>query len=967
MATVRIYKVAELLNTSSQEVIALLKRDHGIEVKSASSTIEEVVARQFVERLARQRNISVPSNASFADTPAPVKGRKPAGKAPEPVKTAPSLPPPRLVKSAKPPAPPAVPQPVEPPPVAVAPPPEAETVLVPPAPPAPFIPEPVPAVTPPPVAAPIAHVEPEPVAVQEPMPAVVEPERIEKPEPVAPPQEQPAAASAPVAPVAEEPATRPGPAPVGDTPATPAFPRPVTARPGVVVPTGRVAPPTIRLRVEDPRTGQAPPAAPRRPILVRPPAPPPPPPATGNLSKPAAGAPRPAAGPGTSPRPPQQQRPAAGLAARPPMGGPRPLPSQPVRPPTQQRPGPTPGYRPPPPRPSGPRPAVPGGRRDQAPRPPVQTAPSAPPPVTRTITLAEGMTVADLATKLDVKAKDVLKKLLERRMMMTINSTLDDETATMIARDFGADVKMQSFEEELLQVESEEVNPEDKVTRAPVVTVMGHVDHGKTTLLDAIRSARVAEREAGGITQHIGAYSVQVNDRNVVFLDTPGHEAFTMMRARGARVTDVVVLVVAADDGVMPQTREAIDHAKAAGVPILVAINKIDKADANPDRVKKELADLGLTPEQWGGSTVMVEVSAKKKQNLELLLEMVLLVTELSELKANPKRNASGTVLEAKLDKGRGPVATILVQDGTLRVGDTLIAGTIVGKVRALIDDRGRQQKNAGPATPVEVLGLGGLPAPGDAFQALTDAAKARQIAHFRQNQAKEKALGAKGTRLTLESLQAQIAEGGVKELPIIVKADVLGSAEVLSDTLTKLTDEKVKVRIIHSGVGAINESDVLLASASNAIIIGFNVRPDRNAAEIADRESVDIRLHSVIYNVVDEMRKAMAGLLEPTFKEVRIGSAAVRDTFKVPKFGTIAGCMVTEGRITRSGDTQARLLRDNVVVFEGKIGSLRRFKDDVSEVKSGFECGIGFERFNDIKVGDVIEAFVVERVATPV
>jgi translation initiation factor IF-2 len=402
-------------------------------------------------------------------------------------------------------------------------------------------------------------------------------------------------------------------------------------------------------------------------------------------------------------------------------------------------------------------------------------------------------------------------------------------------------------------------------------------------------------------------------------------------------------------------------------VPILVAINKIDKPDANPDRVKKELADLGLTPEQWGGSTVMVEVSAKKKQNLELLLEMVLLVTELSELKANPKRNASGTVLEAKLDKGRGPVATILVQDGTLRVGDTLIAGTIVGKVRALIDDRGRQQKTAGPATPVEVLGLGGLPQPGDAFQALTDAAKARQIAHFRQNQAKEKALGAKGTRLTLESLQAQIAEGGVKELPIIVKADVQGSAEVLSDTLTKLTDEKVKVRIIHSGVGAINESDVLLASASNAIIIGFNVRPDRNAAEIADRESVDIRLHSVIYNVVDEMKKAMAGLLEPTFKEVRIGSAAVRDIFKVPKFGTIAGCMVTDGRIARSGDTQARLLRDNVVVFEGKIGSLRRFKDDVSEVKAGFECGIGFDRFNDIKVGDVIEAFVVERVATPV
>jgi translation initiation factor IF-2 len=626
-----------------------------------------------------------------------------------------------------------------------------------------------------------------------------------------------------------------------------------------------------------------------------------------------------------------------------------------------------PGYRPPMQhRPGSPRPGS-SARREHPRMPASAAAPVAPPPVTRTITLAEGMTVADLATKLDVKAKDVLKKLMDRRLMMTINSTLDDETASMIAREFGADVKMQTFEEEMLQVEAEDIDPTDQVTRAPVVTVMGHVDHGKTTLLDAIRSARVAEREAGGITQHIGAYSVKVNDRNVVFLDTPGHEAFTMMRARGARVTDVVILVVAADDGVMPQTKEAIDHAKAAGVPILVAINKIDKPDANADRVKKELADLGLVPEQWGGQTVMVEVSAKKKQNLELLLEMILLVTEMSELKANPKRSASGTVLEAKLDKGRGPVATILVQDGTLRVGDTFIAGTIVGKVRALIDDRGRQQKQAGPATPVEVLGLGGVPQPGDAFQALADAVKARQIALFRQTQAKEKALGGKGSRLTLESLQQQIAEGGMKELPVIVKADVQGSAEVLGDTLTKLSDDKVKVRIIHSGVGAINESDVLLASASNAIVIGFNVRPDRNAADVADREKVDIRLHSVIYNVVDEMKKAMTGLLEPTFKDVRIGTAEVRETFKVPKFGTIAGCMVTDGTIKRSGDTQARLVRDNVVVYEGKIGSLRRFKDDVSEVKSGFECGIGFEKYNDLKVGDTIEVFVTERVATPV
>jgi translation initiation factor IF-2 len=620
-----------------------------------------------------------------------------------------------------------------------------------------------------------------------------------------------------------------------------------------------------------------------------------------------------------------------------------------------------PGYRPPPPRPSAPRSA--GPRRDPRPQAPSQTS-APPPPVTRTITLAEGMTVSDLALKLDVKAKDVMKKLMEKRMMVTINSTLDTDTTSMIAREFGAEVKMQSFEEELLQVEAEDSKPEDMVTRAPVVTVMGHVDHGKTTLLDAIRETRVAEREAGGITQHIGAYAVNVGDRNVVFLDTPGHEAFTMMRARGARVTDVVVLVVAADDGVMPQTREAIDHAKAAGVPILVAINKIDKANANPDRVKKELSDLGLVPEDWGGSTVTVPVSAKKRENIPALLEMVLLVTELSELKANPKRSASGTVLEAKLDKGRGPVATVLVQDGTLRVGDTLIAGTIVGRVRALIDDRGKSIKIAPPATPVEVLGLGGLPSPGDLFQALSDPAKARQIAQYRQMQAKDKALGAKGGRLTMETLQRQIAEGGMKELPIIIKADVQGSAEVLSDTLTKLSDDRVKIRIIHSGVGAINESDVLLAAASNAIVIGFNVRPDRNAADVADRDKVDIRLHSVIYAVTDEMKKAMTGLLEPTLKEVRMGVAEVRETFKVPKFGTIAGCMVTEGTIKRSGDTNARLVRDNVVIHEGKIGSLRRFKDDVSEVKAGFECGIGFEKYNDIKVGDVIEAFVVERVA---
>jgi len=573
------------------------------------------------------------------------------------------------------------------------------------------------------------------------------------------------------------------------------------------------------------------------------------------------------------------------------------------------------------------------------------------------------MTVKDLADKLDVRVKDVLAKLLMRRLMMNINSTVDMDTAKDLAREFGADIEMRSFEEELVSAETDESKTEDLVVRAPVVTVMGHVDHGKTSLLDAIRETKVAEREAGGITQHIGAYHVDVGGRSVVFLDTPGHEAFTLMRARGAKVTDVVVLVVAADDGVMPQTREAADHAKAANVPIVVAINKIDKPGANPDNVKRELSEIGLVPEDWGGTVVTVPVSAKKRQNLDQLLEMILLSADILELKANPKRSASGTVLEAKLDRGRGPVATVLVQDGTLNVGDNFIAGSVVGKVRALIDDRGRSVKAATPATPVEVLGLTSLPSPGDSFQTVADAAKARQIAQFRQTQAKERALGARGGRLTLESLQEKIAEGGMKEMPIIVKSDVQGSAEVLADTLTKLSDEKVKIRIISSGVGAINESDVLLASASNAIIIGFNVRPDRNAADVAEREEVDIRLHSVIYAVTDEIKKAMEGLLEPTFKEVRLGAAEVREVFKVPKIGAIAGCMVTDGTITRKGDVRARLLRDNVVVHEGKIAGLRRFKDDVSEVKSGFECGISLDKFNDIKVGDIIEVVSQEQI----
>ena len=577
------------------------------------------------------------------------------------------------------------------------------------------------------------------------------------------------------------------------------------------------------------------------------------------------------------------------------------------------------------------------------------------------------MTVKDLAEKLDLRAKDVLKKLIERRLMFTINTTLDNETATMVAREFGADVEMRSFEEEMVAVESVDVQDGDLVPRAPIVTVMGHVDHGKTTLLDAIRDTRVAEREAGGITQHIGAYTVEINDRRIVFLDTPGHEAFTLMRARGARVTDVVILVVAADDGVMPQTKEAIEHARAANVPLVVAINKIDKANANPERVKTELSELGLTPEDWGGQTVTVEVSAKQQQNLDSLLEMLLLVTEMGELKADPTRSASGTILEAKMDRGRGPVATVLVKNGTVRIGDNFIAGPIVGKVRALIDDRGNPQKEVGPSSPIEVLGLAGLPEPGHTFQVVVNAAKARQIAMLRQNQAKQKTLGEKGGRLTLESLQQQIAEDGTKELPIIVKADVQGSAEVLADALSKLGDDRVKVRLISSGVGAITEGDVVFATASNAVIIGFNVRPDRNAAAMAIREQIDIRLHRVIYDITDEIKKAMAGLLEPTVKEIQIGAAEVREVFKVPKFGAAAGCIVKEGKITRAGDTQARLLRDNVVIHEGRIGSLRRFKDDASEVTHGLECGIAFERYADIKVGDVIEVFTLEKIAATV
>ena len=579
----------------------------------------------------------------------------------------------------------------------------------------------------------------------------------------------------------------------------------------------------------------------------------------------------------------------------------------------------------------------------------------------RRITLSEGVTVKELGEKIeDVKSRDIIKALITRGIMATVNQSLEPSLAVEICREFGYEATIQSFEDEIVQVGTDEAKPGDLVPRAPVITVMGHVDHGKTSLLDAIRETSVAAGEAGGITQHIGAYHVDVGTRKVVFLDTPGHEAFTLMRARGAKVTDIVVLVVAADDGVMPQTLEAVDHAKAAGVSIVVAVNKIDKPGAQPDRVRQQLSEHGLMPEEWGGSTVYVNVSAKKRQNLEQLLEMLLLVADLQELKANPSRPAIGTVLEARLDKGRGPVATVLVQDGTLRVGDTVVAGAVAGKIRALSDDRGNRLKQAEPATPVELLGLPSLPEPGDQLLAVTDSLKAQSIVSFRQLKMREKALSA-SSRIKLEDLGRAIAEGELKELPLVLKADVQGSLEAVADQLSKLPQEKIKVRVIRQGVGAITEGDVLLAAASNAVVLGFSVRPERNAAEIAERDGVEMRLYTIIYDVAEDMKKAMEGLLEPTIREVRLGAAEVRETFKISKVGTIAGCYVADGKVTRGA--QVRLLRDNVVIHTGRVSSLRRFKDDAAEVKAGLECGVGIAGYNDVKPGDVIEFFVTEKV----
>ncbi len=580
------------------------------------------------------------------------------------------------------------------------------------------------------------------------------------------------------------------------------------------------------------------------------------------------------------------------------------------------------------------------------------------------VTLTEGMTVREFAEKLGVKSKDLIRALVMRGVMANINHILDPETAKSLAGDLGVEVMEVTFEEEVqLRQELDQTESDlEKSPRPPVVTVMGHVDHGKTTLLDAIRSTKVAAGEAGGITQHIGAYQVEANGQKIVFLDTPGHEAFTLMRARGAQVTDLVVLVVAADDGVMPQTQEAIEHARAAKVPIIVAINKIDKDNANPDRVKKDLADREVLVEDWGGDVVAVPMSALKGEGIDTMLEMIILNSEILELKASPDLPARGAVLESRKDIGRGIVATVLVQDGTLRTGDVFVAGSAWGRVRSMADDRGRPIEEALPATPIEVMGFNDLPSAGDAFQVVENENAARSITDFRRREERQRELAPKASRMSLSQLFDRIEKGEAQELAVVVKADVHGSVEVLKDTLEKLSTDKVKLNVIGASVGAITTNDVVFASASEAIIIGFNVRPERNAMTLADKEGVDIRLHTVIYDLADELRKAMTGLLEPIWEERSKGAAEVRETFKVPKIGVIAGCHVSEGVIPRSADV--RLLRDNRVVFEGKISSLKRFKDDASEVRSGFECGIGLEGFQDLKPGDVIEAYVREAVA---
>jgi len=607
-----------------------------------------------------------------------------------------------------------------------------------------------------------------------------------------------------------------------------------------------------------------------------------------------------------------------------------------------------------------------GYKKGERPRPGFRQEEKAPVlstmPRKKNLKLREGATVKEFSELLGLKFSDVIKKFMELGYMPTINQAVDTDAALLVAENFGIKMEIASVEEDIDEAVELQEDASKLVPRAPVVTIMGHVDHGKTSLLDAIRETKVTETEAGGITQHIGAYKVNLKGKDIVFLDTPGHEAFTAMRARGAKVTDIVVLVVAADDGVMPQTIEAINHARAANVPIVVAVNKIDKPEANVARVMTELSEKGVIAEQWGGQNIFVEVSAKKRSGIERLLEMILLQSEVMELKANPDRKARGTIIEAKIDKGRGPVATLLVQSGVLKVGDALLSGAHVGKVRALIDDTGKRIQSAGPSTPVEVIGFSEVPAAGDIFIVTEDEKKARQIALARFQKQRSLQI-AKAKKLTLDELYTKIKEGQIKELNIIIKGDVQGSVEAIKDAFENITHPEVKVRVIHASVGGINESDVMLAAASNAILIGFNIRPEAKASQTAEKEGLDIRLYNVIYEAIEDVKKALEGLLEPTFKEKALGRAEVRQLFSVSRLGTIAGSYVTDGYISRACDG-IRVLRDNIVVYEGKLSTLKRFKDDVKEAQAGYECGIMIENFNDIKVGDILENYIIEKFA---
>ncbi|MGL4571897.1 MAG: translation initiation factor IF-2 [Clostridium sp.] len=576
------------------------------------------------------------------------------------------------------------------------------------------------------------------------------------------------------------------------------------------------------------------------------------------------------------------------------------------------------------------------------------------------IEVGETITVKELAEKLNKPTADVIKTLIFTGVMAGINQEIDFETAEKVCEKYEVLIGAKEETAELDVLEMEEDTEENLQKRPPIVTVMGHVDHGKTSLLDGIRKAKVTATEAGGITQHIGAYTVNVNGEEITFLDTPGHEAFTAMRARGAQITDVVILVVAADDGIMPQTKEAINHCKAAGVPMVVAINKIDRPNANIEKVKQELTEYGLVSEDWGGDTVCVPVSAKQGEGIDTLLEMVLLTSEMLELKANANRKAKGTVIEAKLDKGRGAVASLLVQNGTLHVGDSILVGSTYGRVRAMFDDTGKKIKSAGPSIPVEILGLSEVPSAGDRFNQVKDEKTARNMAELRKQKEKNDTLNARH-RVSLEDLYSQIKEGTVKELDIIVKADVQGSVEAIRQSLEKLSTDDVKVRVIHGGVGAITETDITLASASNAIVIGFNVRPDTNAVNASEKEGVDVKTYRIIYDAIDDVKSAMIGMLEPEYKEVILGKAEVRETYKISSVGTIAGAYVLDGKITRNSDI--RVIRDGIVVFESTLASLKRFKDDAKEVRSGYECGLSVEKFNDIKEGDIIEAYTMEAI----